>query len=249
MTDLGKNILYAVLILLSIAVIVCGVALIVHLLGANGKPDDTSDSIGTSTSAPPPDESDSTALNDTDTHGSTDGTDTETDGETDDTAASGTDDGVLVIEYDEPVIMYATSNVNARMKDTTESDIMGMLYKGDSITVTGETANKWYRVNYRGYVAYIRADLLTSDSSVATVKIESYDAPVTMYAISNVNVRASHSTNSEKYEMIAVGTEVSVVGHTENGWYQISYGDGFAYISDDYLSEEMPADTDSTPNE
>ncbi len=238
MSNLGKTLLYTLLILLSVALIAGGVALIVHFLGITDPPDDTSgpaetDSVPTPPSGTETDETDGTSLPDTETDAP------------DDTDPSETD-GVLVIEYDEPVIMYALHNVNARMKDTTESDIMGMVYMGDAITVTGETSNKWYRVNYRGYTAYIRSDLLTPDSSIASVNIEEYKTPVTMYAVSNVNVRASHSTNSEKYETIALGTEVKVTGHTENGWYRIEYGETFAYISDDYLSEEKPVETDAT---
>ncbi len=247
MSNIGRIVLYSLLILLAVAVLVGAVALLVHLLGITAPPDDTSDTDTKDTFSPPESSDDSTK--DTEQSG-TDTEDTTGSSDTDDTTGEDTsdpeaDDGVLVTEYDEPIIMYALYNVNARMKDTTDSDIMGMVYQGDAITVTGETSNKWYRVDYRGYTAYIRSDLLTPDSSVANVEIELYTSPKTMYAISNVNVRESHSTNSKKLETIVTGTEVKVTGHTENGWYRIEYGETYAYINDEYLSETKSAETEA----
>ena len=232
MTNLGRTLVYSLLIVLSIAVIVGAVALLVHILGITSEPDDTSGDTGTESAAPPPD----TKPRDT---ADTSSEETETD-EVTETDEPIPEDGVLVREYDEPVIMYALYNVNARMKDTVESDIMGMFYQGEAVTVTGETPNKWYRVDYRDYTAYIRSDLLTADSSVASVEIEIYSEPVTMYAISNVNVRESHSTNSSIYKMIETGTAVKVTGRAANGWYRIEYGESYAYIKEEYLSEEKP---------
>lgn len=235
MTNLGRTLLYSILIVLSIAVIVGAVALLVHILGITDTPEDTSGGTDTEASDPPPD-TDSDETTDTEPVGTETGDATDTS----DISEAAPDDGVLVIEYDEPVIMYALYNVNARMKDTVESDIMGMVYQGDAVTVTGETSNKWYRVDYRGYTAYIRSDLLSPDSSVASVEIEMYGDPITMYAVSNVNVRESHSTNSAIYEMIEVGTSVKVTGRAANGWYRIEYGESYAYIKEEYLSEDKP---------
>lgn len=234
MTNLGRTLLYSLLILLSIAIIVGAVALLIHIFGVTASPDDTSDGTGTESASPPPETTDNGTTDDI-----TDETETDAVTETDEHAP---DDGVLVREYDESVIMYALYNVNTRMKDTVESDIMGLIYQGDAVTVTGETSNKWYRVDYRGYTAYIRSDLLTPDSSVASVKIEMYESPVTMYAVSNVNIRASHSTNSEIYEMIEKAASVKVTGRAANGWLRIEYGDSYAYIKEEYLSEEKPED-------
>lgn len=236
MTNWGKTLLYVAIILLSIAVIVGAVALLVHMLGITSSPDDTSEE--TETDAPPPDTSKEET---SDTVPETE--ETTADESDSDTVPPDTDDDMLIIEYDEPVIMYALYNVNARMKDTVESDIMGVIYQGDAVTVTGETSNRWYRVDYRGYTAYIRNDLLTADGAIAAVKIEFYDTPVTMYAVSNVNVRSNHSTNSNIYEMIAAGTSVKVTGKATNGWYRIEYGESYAYIKEEYLSDKKPEDT------
>lgn len=151
-----------------------------------------------------------------------------------------TEPPVTVTHYDEPVTMYALYNVNARMKPTTESDIMGMIYQSEAVNVYGETDNGWYEVRFRGYEAYIRTDLLSADQSESAVKIETYDSPKTMYTQRQVNVRESYTTNSQSFEILDAGVEVTVIGITENGWYEISYRDGVAFISKDYLGGTMP---------
>ena len=146
----------------------------------------------------------------------------------------------VVNSYETPVEMYALYNVNARMRPTVESDIMVMLYQGDPVNVYGETDNGWYFVKTRGYDAYIRMDLLTADASQVEVSVETYSTPKTMYTQSRVNVRESYTTNSAVFELYEIGVEVTVIGHTSNGWYQISYKDGTAYINDDYVADKMP---------
>lgn len=145
-----------------------------------------------------------------------------------------------VNSYDSPVEMYALYNANARIRPSVDSDIMVMVYQGDPVNVYGETDNGWYHVRVRGYDAYIRMDLLTSDASQAEVTVEEYATPKTMYTQSRVNVRESWTTSATAFELYEAGTEVTVTGHTSNGWYRIVYNESVAYISDDYIGENMP---------
>lgn len=148
---------------------------------------------------------------------------------------------VEITTYDEPRTMYALYNANARQDCTTDSIILFMIYQSEPVTVTGETDNGWYVVSSRGAVAYIRTDLLTDDASASEVNITEYTAPKTMYATSDVNVREGHSTNSTILGTISAGTEVTVTGETDNGWYQVSYEDKTAFIKSEYLSNKKPA--------
>ncbi len=152
-----------------------------------------------------------------------------------------TEPSVNVTVYDTPRKMYATSNVNARESYSTTSVILGMFYKSEEVTVTGETDNGWYQVKFNNHTAYIRSDLLTDDADKTKVSITTYTAAKTMYASSNVNVRESYTTNSKSIELIPMGTEVSVTGETDNGWYQVSYNGAVAYIKSEYLSNTKPS--------
>lgn len=248
-----RIIINTVIIILALAIVIGSIILIVHMLDV-GSPDDSEESSDSDTADTAPDTDEEETTDDTEKSDSDDSpNDTEKsdessvpDSESDDETTTATPE-VGETLFDEPKTMYALYNVNARMNPTTNSDIYGLYYQGDEITVTGETENGWYRVDWRGYTAYIRNDLLTSDAPAASVTIEDYDPAVIMYAQTNVNVREGHTTSSTKITMIDIGTEVTVTGKTSNGWYRIDYNGSVAYISEKYLSKnmpEIPAETD-----
>ncbi|MCR4751799.1 MAG: SH3 domain-containing protein [Eubacterium sp.] len=65
----------------------------------------------------------------------------------------------------------------------------------------------------------------------------------------SLNVRKGFSVNSEIVGKLENGTSVQVVGIVQlkgddYGWYKISYGDGYGYVSADYLTGEAPAYTE-----
>ncbi len=248
LTPLGKTIIYSLLIIIAIALVVGGAALAVRLID-NGLTDDTeSVSESASDNEPPPEQpSSDTKKNDTTDNlppETDDGSDTAI--ESSDTGKAPDDEKVTVTVYDTSETMYALYNVNARMSYTTESDIYGMFYQGEAVTVTGVTDNGWYQVDWRGYTAYIRNDLLSTEQVTVDVTLEEYKPSVTMYASAAVNIRKSHSTNSDKLDTISVGTAVTVTGKTANGWYRIEYNGGDAYIKEEYLTREKPLEAEAS---
>jgi len=65
-------------------------------------------------------------------------------------------------------------------------------------------------------------------------------ADTQMYAKSSVNVRKSPSADDEKLGSLSTAQEVTVTGLTSSNWYRISYNDGVAYVSAEYLQNEKP---------
>lgn len=65
-------------------------------------------------------------------------------------------------------------------------------------------------------------------------------ADTQMYAKSSVNVRKSPSAEDEKLGSLSTAQEVTVTGLTSTNWYRISYNDGIAYVSANYLQNEKP---------
>jgi len=82
---------------------------------------------------------------------------------------------------------------------------------------------------------------VTEDGLAADVdraKIEKYETPKTLYVQKSVNVRKGPSTKYEKVDHFEINKEVSAVGrYDKNGWFMISYKDGYAFISNDILAE------------
>ena len=65
-------------------------------------------------------------------------------------------------------------------------------------------------------------------------------ADTQMYAKSSVNVRKGPSADDEKLGSLSTAQEVTVTGLTSSNWYRISYNDGAAYVSAEYLQNEKP---------
>lgn len=65
-------------------------------------------------------------------------------------------------------------------------------------------------------------------------------ADTQMFAKSSVNVRKGPSADDEKLGSLSTAQEVTVTGLTSSNWYRISYNDGTAYISAEYLQNEKP---------
>lgn len=59
----------------------------------------------------------------------------------------------------------------------------------------------------------------------------------TMYAVKPVNVRAGYTTGTTVLSSLKAGQEVEVTGMSENGWIQIKFNGGEAYVYKTYLSE------------
>ena len=76
-------------------------------------------------------------------------------------------------------------------------------------------------------------------------KVKSMDA-VVKYAKSSVNLRKGPGADYDKVGALSSAEEVTVTGVADNGWYQIAYSDGFAYVSNSYLVDEKPASTGNT---
>ena len=60
--------------------------------------------------------------------------------------------------------MYTTTAVNARDRWTAKSASYGVLDIYTAVTVTGKCSNGWYRVQYKGPIAYIKGDYLSTES-------------------------------------------------------------------------------------
>ena len=60
-----------------------------------------------------------------------------------------------------------TSDVNVRKGPSTDYDKIGTVRVGETIPVTGETADGWYRVTYQGQEGYIYGKYMTVQQTEA----------------------------------------------------------------------------------
>ncbi len=77
---------------------------------------------------------------------------------------------------------------------------------------------------------------------ISDYTINVYEENKTLYTNDRVNVRSGAGTEYEKLATLSVGAKVTVIGETNNGWYQVLYNDDASYIKSDYLQEKaIPA--------
>ncbi|SFB88288.1 SH3 domain-containing protein [Butyrivibrio sp. YAB3001] len=86
--------------------------------------------------------------------------------------------------------------------------------------------------------AEVQEQTLESEHTVFTV--QQYDAVVAKYASDTVNVRAGAGTDYDRLGKVSWGTEVAVIGATDNGWYEVQYNDSIGFIRGDYVVDDMP---------
>lgn len=73
------------------------------------------------------------------------------------------------------VVALDTSNIRAEA--STEADIIGTLYTGETVTKTGETDDGWTQVDYNGVTAYIKSELLGTQEEIDAQNEADYFAP------------------------------------------------------------------------
>lgn len=86
---------------------------------------------------------------------------------------------------------------------------------------------------------------VTSEDASATLErtiftVTEYEAPVTMYTSDTVNVRSGAGTDYDKLGKLRWGSQTQVTGETDNGWYEVLFGDSTAFIIGDYMVSELP---------
>ncbi len=143
-----------------------------------------------------------------------------------------------------PVIGMATvtgvsgSYLNVRSGAGTGNSIIGKLYDGVEVRVTGKV-DGWYQINYSGKVGYISSKYATySDGTSGAGNNNSNDQKSNesgslKITASALNVRSKNSTSGQIMGVLSKGTVVSYSGE-DNGWYKISYKGTVGWISAKY---------------
>ncbi len=70
--------------------------------------------------------------------------------------------------------------------------------------------------------------------------VTKYETPVTMYTSDTVNVRSGAGIDYDKVGKLKWGSNVSVTGETDNGWYEVLYKDMTAFVIGDYVVPDLP---------
>lgn len=130
--------------------------------------------------------------------------------------------------------------VNIRSSPSTSAAILGGLYPGQLITPDGPSKNGWTPVKWNGKRAwvssqYVRVAGSGKASSDAADSTSASGKPGSKATTTNLNVRTGPSTSYRILTVFAPGTKVSTTGAVKNGFTEIKYKGGSAWVATQYL--------------
>ncbi len=78
------------------------------------------------------------------------------------------------------------------------------------------------------------------EADMAAYSVAEYETPHRMYTTATVNVRTGAGMDYDKVGKLGWGSETTVVGETSNGWFEVAFDGGKAFILGDYMTPEVP---------
>lgn len=86
----------------------------------------------------------------------------------------------------------------------------------------------------------VENDTEANESPLPEYTVTSFEESKTMYATVSVNIRKGPSTDFDIIGGLKSGQEITVTGQADTLWYEVSYGEDKAFVSDKYLQDEKP---------
>ncbi|MFT8317804.1 MAG: SH3 domain-containing protein [Sporolactobacillus sp.] len=139
-----------------------------------------------------------------------------------------------------PYTGQATANLNVREQPDTSSARIATLKKGDSFQVVGvegrSAKGNWLKINYQNKTAYVDGYYVgkktaAKETTQAVQNVSAYQGTTT----ENLNVRFLPASKGTILTTLKKGSTVTVTGKTADGWLQINYKSGSAYVSEKYI--------------
>lgn len=132
-------------------------------------------------------------------------------------------------------ISTASDYVNIRKKPTTDSKILGKLYKGSSAEIIGEK-DGWVKIESGSVKGYIRKDLLAIGAKAQKLAGRYGTAFASVKkGVITLNVRSKKSTKSTIVTQIPEDEKYEILGESDN-WYKISIDDGAkGYVAKEFV--------------
>ena len=137
-------------------------------------------------------------------------------------------------------VINASAGLRVRSEANTNSSVLGYIYTGDKVDITGESGN-WYKINYNGKTAYVSKEYVkevsegnsSSGGSDSTV-VENKRGKVYNTGGSGLTVRTEATTSSLALGYLMEGQVIEISG-TSGDWYKIIFNGKPGYVSSKYI--------------
>ena len=139
-----------------------------------------------------------------------------------------------------------SDSLNVRSGAGTSYSVVGSLKNGTSVEIV-ETSGNWYKIKYGNGYGYVSKDYVilnsssnsntgnTSNSGSTNNTPATSTTKGTVKVSDSLNVRSGAGTSYSVIGSLKNGTSVEIV-ETSGNWYKIKYGNGYGYVSKDYIT-------------
>lgn len=137
-------------------------------------------------------------------------------------------------------VINVTSNLRIRQKPSTNSNILGYLYGGNTVNIISKT-DGWYEIEVKGIKGYVSADYISVNnggSANNNNNTENNNMSGNYGQVINVTtslrIRQSASTSSAVIGSLRGGDKFEILSKS-NGWYKIKSNGTTGYVHGDYV--------------
>ena len=109
-------------------------------------------------------------------------------------------------------------------------------------TENDETASAYQAESDEEYLRAVTDTGMDISAETVEYKVTALEEPTVMYASDSIRVRLGPSTDYEIIGFVNLGWDVTVTGQADTGWYEILYNKEKAFVSNEYLLDEKPAE-------
>lgn len=134
-------------------------------------------------------------------------------------------------------VTVTSDYLNVRAGAGFDEAIVGRLNKGETVRVLDASNANWYKIDYKGYQAYIYAPLTSASGAPSAPAASAPAASGSYVQVTSdfLNVRSGPGVNNNKIGELKKG-QVVAYSAKEGDWYRISYNGQTAYIFADYTT-------------
>lgn len=132
---------------------------------------------------------------------------------------------------DKKKAITTASILNVRSGPGTKYNRLGTLVRGSTIYVVSEDKG-WCQIIYGNGTAYVSKSYVSYNVGTPATKPTTKLGTVTA---SVLNVRSGPSTSYSRIGKLARNSHVSIHDETNNGWYKITFGNGYGYVCSRYV--------------
>lgn len=138
--------------------------------------------------------------------------------------------------YDNKFMVNVAEYLNIRSEQSEDSQIVGKLYAGSGGDIISR-GDRWTQISSGSVTGYVCNDYIVTGAEAEAKANESGTLKATVTS-DNIRIREQADENSKIYGLADIGNVYDCTAQTD-GWVQIAYDGGAAYISSDFVNVEL----------